>query len=1208
MKTNLLFFLLLPFVFCLPKSFSQDLAPVANQTLTTFDCTCTGTNLVLNPSFENGTTSWDWGGGTLSSGTGAIACGAKSGDFLPNNTQNWVSQTIGTDLTIGSKIDVKVYAGVHNNVPYSSVGIIFFDANWVQLTESAYLEVDKVLAASPVGPQLYTLTANIPSKAKYTQVGFGSWGSSNTWVKTDAWCATVTPPTVCNASISGLRFYDTASNSTIAIVNNGSYDINSLPSSFGIEALVTGTLESMTFNITGSATANNLENVVPYTYPGTGTAWPHGIGTFTVTAKAYTADNAGGSLCDTKTFKFTLTDNTCDCTNSPDNLVKNPSFQNSIFNEFWSSTNGTLASSTTYKACGDKGVVLTHTTGTASIWQKINVSNAMPVGANITFSAFAGTHAAGQNCTPKLIVEFFKADNTFAGTSLSTPITRNVDVAPVNVLAQFSVTGTIPTETAYIKVGGSITCDYIKFDAACIKINCIPVFAGTDKEVKRCDSDLSVINLNDVLTDEQPNGAWTINGQTVSNLFTPVAGSSTTLCTYTVTGTLPCGNDQSTVKIIMVPKANAGGNGTYDVCDSDLSAIDLYTKLTGTPQSGGIWSQIGTGGTLSGGMFTPVVGSATYSFMYTISGTSPCANSTATVTINVKPQNNAGGNGTYDVCDSDLSAIDLYTKLGGTPQSGGIWSQIGTGGTLSGGMFTPVAGSATYTFMYTVSGNSPCANSTATVTINVFSNNITINAGPDGEVCSRVADQGLPVKTYQLAGSMTGASSVLWSDGGAGGTFDDPSKLNAIYTPPIGVASIVLTLTSNDPQGPCLPVSDNLTLKEIACAGILDPCTCNQVTYNPNEVMEVKDFIEIDGTAGDVWKITANGGGLNPNNGLPYGTMQQLDPAGLVTTNVDFPIGTIIPAVPGNSAKFKLDFAHDSGKGYSVTVKNDKTGQELSISNYCVITTFTPNFTVGATICSNGANVNLASIITDGTPADPTGTVDYYYINNLGVEVPITTAFKPADYPAGTVVQIFGRYTPNNVIDCKIIRQATNSFTVITCALPLNLLSFNGKVYEENIVLNWKTENEKDFSHFEIQKSDNALEFASIGKVRSNLSNYYNFIDINPNIANNYYRLKMVNIDGTVDFSKTINVNYKYNKEFISIENPAKLGELNIATNSINPVFNLISVTGSKIETSVIRNGEGKYILKPIQNISGIYYLNINSNGKIVNKKVLFLD
>ena len=92
--------------------FNANVACAANS------CTCAG-NLVANPSFENGTTSWDWSGGTLSAGGGAVACGNYSGDFqISNNSNNWVSQTIGTDLPVGTVINASVYAGTHDNSYY----------------------------------------------------------------------------------------------------------------------------------------------------------------------------------------------------------------------------------------------------------------------------------------------------------------------------------------------------------------------------------------------------------------------------------------------------------------------------------------------------------------------------------------------------------------------------------------------------------------------------------------------------------------------------------------------------------------------------------------------------------------------------------------------------------------------------------------------------------------------------------------------------------------------------------------------------------------------------------------------------------------------------------------------------------------------------------------------------------------------------------
>jgi protocatechuate 3,4-dioxygenase beta subunit len=156
----------------------------------TANCSCPG-NLVQNPSFENGTTSWGYSGGTLNAGTGAVVCGSFSGDFqITNTTSNWVSQTIGTDLSIGTILNVSVYAGTHDNSVAHSVQINFFNASWGYIS-AVSVPVNKILANAPAGPQLYTFTATVPANTKYTQAVFGGSGG---WIKTDNWCVTTSAP------------------------------------------------------------------------------------------------------------------------------------------------------------------------------------------------------------------------------------------------------------------------------------------------------------------------------------------------------------------------------------------------------------------------------------------------------------------------------------------------------------------------------------------------------------------------------------------------------------------------------------------------------------------------------------------------------------------------------------------------------------------------------------------------------------------------------------------------------------------------------------------------------------------------------------------------------------------------------------------------------------------------------------------------------
>ena len=56
------------------------------------------------------------------------------------------------------------------------------------------------------------------------------------------------------------------------------------------------------------------------------------------------------------------------------------------------------------------------------------------------------------------------------------------------------------------------------------------------------------------------------------------------------------------------------------------------------------------------------------------------------------------------------------------------------------------------------------------------------------------------------------ATSITWS--GGAGTWSNVTDLNATYTPDaseIGT-SVVLTITSNDPAGPCIPVDDQVLI------------------------------------------------------------------------------------------------------------------------------------------------------------------------------------------------------------------------------------------------------------------------------------------------------------------------------------------------------------------------------------------------------------
>ena len=148
----------------------------------------------------------------------------------------------------------------------------------------------------------------------------------------------------------------------------------------------------------------------------------------------------------------------------------------------------------------------------------------------------------------------------------------------------------------------------------------------------------SIVNWSITFNNTIPPFTWSpTTAMTNSTTLTPsVCPTTTTTYTLTANGAGGClATDQVTVAVVAQP--NAGIDGSTTICNTDTTPINLFTLISGE-QTGGIWTRTnGTGGTLNGstGIFTPAIGTANSTFVYTVSGTSPCLPDTSTVTLNV---------------------------------------------------------------------------------------------------------------------------------------------------------------------------------------------------------------------------------------------------------------------------------------------------------------------------------------------------------------------------------------------------------------------------------------------------------------------------------------------------------------------------------------------------------------------------------------------
>lgn len=169
-----------------------------------------------------------------------------------------------------------------------------------------------------------------------------------------------------------------------------------------------------------------------------------------------------------------------------------------------------------------------------------------------------------------------------------------------------------------------------------------------------------------------------------------------------------------------------------------------------------------------------------------------------------------------------------------------------------------------------------------------------------------------------------------------------------------------------------------------------------------------------------------------------------------------------------------------------------------------------------------------------------------------------------------------------------------------TAVLPLDLTFFDAKKYNTGVQVSWTARNEVNFSHYNVQKSTNGKNFYTISKVKATQSGQYQIMDEKPNLGLNYYRLEMIDLDGTKRISKVVSVEFNQSKSSIKVYPTYTDGNITIESNGLQVdkvvVFN---ATGQVVLTA---NTTNRIDLSSMP--SGVYIVQVQSGSEKVVEKV----
>jgi len=278
---------------------------------------------------------------------------------------------------------------------------------------------------------------------------------------------------------------------------------------------------------------------------------------------------------------------------------------------------------------------------------------------------------------------------------------------------------------------------------------------------------------------------------------TPALGATTTYYVQNTVGT--CVSPRTAVTVSIIPVANPQfryPSGTICTSGGNITpAIFNPSGGTFSAAPAGLVFVSNTTGQIN------VAASVPGNYVISFAGNGICPRtSVAQIAIVTIPNAQFSYTGPY--CQDAANPFPVFPP----GASGGVFTASPAGlvfvNTSTGEINLGTSGAGTFTVTNTIAASGACAASivTATVTIN---QTVLITAGPDQTIQAG--------NTAQLAGSITGGITTgKWS--GGTGTFSNPTLSNAVYTPGPGETTATLTLTSDDPPGPCGPKSSKVVI------------------------------------------------------------------------------------------------------------------------------------------------------------------------------------------------------------------------------------------------------------------------------------------------------------------------------------------------------------------------------------------------------------
>jgi hypothetical protein len=212
--------------------------------------------------------------------------------------------------------------------------------------------------------------------------------------------------------------------------------------------------------------------------------------------------------------------------------------------------------------------------------------------------------------------------------------------------------------------------------------------------------------------------------------------------------------------------------------------------------------------------------------------------------------------------------------------------------------------------------------------------------------------------------------------------------------------------------------------------------------------------------------------------------------------------------------------------------------------------------------------------------------------------------------------------TVANVFGMNILNDTTafTGTTDISAPLPVKLTSLRATKSGMDAVVSWTTASERNSAYFMVERSFNRANFEQVGRVKaagnSSIAKKYELVDAQiGRVAKNqtiYYRLKMVDLDGKVEYSPVVSVQFNdriatainaYPNPFSNNVTLAITAETATTANVL--VVDLMGRTVAEFTNPVVAGDNLVQVDALAKLANGVYFVKVNVDGKEAVTKLI---